>query len=247
MQIQSIQAGSYLNQNKQPQFKSVYPVVFWVAEKGGSYAPVITRDFSKTLATKFVNILNYSRKEINDMMVKIENTRQETGLTNYNGLRKLKLEIAQRVKNFISRFDADYAKQNKSYNIRPHTRAFTTSGGLVNGRYLPTAYLITGEDAYFFDRTYGRPIGVSRSRGGNRFKSAELERALADFWTQGFNYVKNGAKNFKINGEPSELHVKVDTIRARTGNIKGYNVTGVGFFPQEGAKNPFELTEWLKR
>ena len=43
MQIQSVNNFTKPNLNQNPQFKSAYPVVHWVAEKGGgSYAPQIT-------------------------------------------------------------------------------------------------------------------------------------------------------------------------------------------------------------
>ena len=82
--------------------------------------------------------------------------------------------------------------------------------------------------------------------GENKYVTAELERALADYWTKGYSYVKNKAKVFQINNQPAELHIKVETVRARTGNIKSYNIIGAKFFPQKGSENPLEKTGWLK-
>ena len=49
MQVQPIQNYSQLKQTQNLQFKSVYPVRVWVREMGGGYAPVATRDLSKTI------------------------------------------------------------------------------------------------------------------------------------------------------------------------------------------------------
>ena len=246
MQIQTIKNDSLFSKNKAPQFRSVYPVVFWVAEKGGSYAPVVTKDFSKTLATKLVNILNYSQKEITETLKNIEIKRKELGLDNYNNLTKIKMEAARNLKNFIAYFDSDFAKQNSLYTQKPKTRSFTTQGGFENGKYTPTAYIMTGNDAIVFEKNFGKPIGLSRALGGNKYVTAELERAIADYWTKGYRYIKNKAKVFQINNQPAELHVKVETVRARTGNIKSYNIIGAKFFPQKGSENPLEKTGWLK-
>lgn len=73
MQIQPTQNYNQTKTNTQPQFKSVYPVRIWLREMGGGYAPVVTKDLSKTLTTKIVNILNKSRVELNAKTKELEN------------------------------------------------------------------------------------------------------------------------------------------------------------------------------
>lgn len=247
MQIQSIQQYGQIKSTQQPQFKSVYPVRIWVREIGGGYMPVVSRDMTKTLTTKVVNILNKSKNELIFKYNEICEDEKRNGTKARTELSKSRLKIANWIKNFIAKFDKDYALQNDNPNMKPTTRAFYVNGGFYKGHINPCAYLITGAETMYFDGTYGKPIGLSIKMASGRKDTAEYEQACADYWKKGFNYVHKRAKNFKLNDSPSELHVKMETVRGKTGNIKGYNITGIGFFPQNGPENPLELTEWLTR
>ena len=52
-----IQPTNYTYQNT-TNFKSTYPVVHWVCEANGSYAPIANLDLVKKLQGKIVRILN---------------------------------------------------------------------------------------------------------------------------------------------------------------------------------------------
>ena len=58
MNIQPIQTNQ-----SQTNFKSAYPVVHWVAETNGSFAPISDLPTVKKLQGKFVRILNKSLGE----------------------------------------------------------------------------------------------------------------------------------------------------------------------------------------
>ena len=128
MQIQQTQNYNQVKRNTQPQFKSVYPVRIWVREMGGGYAPVVTKDLTKTLTTKIVNILNKSRAELNAKANELEaiTARGEGGtLTNRNIGR---IKISNWIKNFISKFDEDYELTQKGigYTWGCNTGNFTS-------------------------------------------------------------------------------------------------------------------------
>lgn len=58
MQIQSFQNHSVKNQQKNPQFKSTYPVYHWIAEKAGqSYIPVCNIDLAKELQPEVIKFI----------------------------------------------------------------------------------------------------------------------------------------------------------------------------------------------
>lgn len=245
MQVQPTQNYSQLKQTQNLQFKSVYPVRVWVREMGGGYAPVATRDLSKTLTTKIVNILNKSRAELSAKINELESLKSKGEAKALTENKITRLKIANWIKDFISKFDKDYAQHNKSFFERPHTRAFYLNGGFNKDHLNPCGYLITGEEAKYFDAKFGKPIGLSIRFANGIKNTAEHEQARTDYWKKGLNYVQKRAKEFKINEVPAELHVKMETVRAKTGNIKGYNITGIGFFPQKGPENPLKFTEWL--
>ena len=247
MQIQPTQNYNQTKTNTQPQFKSVYPVRIWLREMGGGYAPVATKDLSKTLSTKIVNILNKSRVELNAKTKELENLKKQGGASSRTDMFITRIKISKWIKEFISKFDKDFAKQNKNYFEKPNTRAFCVDGGYYKNKLNPCSYLITGDDAKYFNTNFGKPIGLSIKLANGYKNTAEHEQACTDYWKKGFNYVLKKAKEFKINETPAELHIKMETVRTKTGTIKGYNINGIGFFPQSGPENPLELTEWLKR
>ena len=59
MQIQPTHNYSIRKQNINPQFKSAYPVIHWVAETNGSYAPVLSENLAKKLQKKLLKFLSY--------------------------------------------------------------------------------------------------------------------------------------------------------------------------------------------
>ncbi len=198
-----------------PNFKSCYPVTHWVAETNGSYAPVLTVELAKKLQGILVRFLNAAPDK-------------------YTGA---KAALCKQAKNFI-------ALQDKGYKEVPLARSFyDKNGGWGKDKITPVAYMLTGCDAKYFDQKYGSPIGEIKriySKPSGLPNSAELNMALNDYFRGGLQFVKNRSREFcDINKMPYGLHAKFETIRSRTGNIKGFKLMGLGFYPEEGQNNPF--------
>ena len=64
MQIQSINNFSNIKKNQNPTFKSVYPVVHWIAETNGSYTPELRKNIATKLNERIISMLNENSKEI---------------------------------------------------------------------------------------------------------------------------------------------------------------------------------------
>lgn len=254
MQIQPIQNNVPRAYNTQ--FKSVYPVIHWVAESNASYAPALTEEFSRTLNGKLVRLLNTSSGEI---VSKLNNIQQqiailskeiETGTnekSKKNALKKIEeleknrnvLSFTQKIHNFVRHNDKDYADC-------PHVRTFyNRNGGYRANKFEPLVYLMTGKDALRFEKEYAKPIGCLNN--ANMKFSAELQQAKHDYWRKGFDFVNKRAQQYcDKNKMPYELHVKINTNRNDSGQIKGYNIMGMGYYPSEGSNNPFVITGLIK-
>ena len=66
MQIQSVNNFSNIKSNQNPQFKSVYPVVHWLAETNGSFAPQITKEVAQEFNENIIRRLNMKKLEIDE-------------------------------------------------------------------------------------------------------------------------------------------------------------------------------------
>lgn len=240
MQIDSVNNYSIQNKQKNPQFKSAYPVVHWVAETNGSYAPVLTKDFAKSLNTKIVRILNTTGKEIEEKLQDLQAQIKSRGKSSVKIEKEIsELNLMKRVKSFIARCDGDYAQKSQVRGF------YDGSAGMHNGKYDAIAYMITGDDAIYFEQRFGKPLGQSRAYGE---QSLEFERAKSEYHNQGLRFVKSHSDKYCLRGgEPAELHVKLETMRNKAGKVKGYNIVDMRFFPKNGPENPFMLTEWAKR
>ena len=53
-------------------FKSAYPVVHWVAETNGSYAPALSLELVKKLQGSLVRVLNKTDKPLNPVQSKVK-------------------------------------------------------------------------------------------------------------------------------------------------------------------------------
>ena len=212
MQIQTIKNNFGTQQNShKPNFKAVYPVIHWVAETNGSYAPVMGLELTKKLQRTIISLLNKSSKL------------SET-------------HLGKRLLNYISKCDIDYRRLGIA-------RSFYDQKGGWDGNFIPISYVLTGEDGQFFEKTYGKKFGetlkISPKINGVA-KSAEHEKAKKDYAILGKNYVMDKSHRiYDAEGIEYALHTKFQTIRSKTGKIKGYELVDVKFCPQEGANNPF--------
>ena len=250
MQIQSINNYSVQNKSYNPQFKSVMPVVHWVAETNASYAPEILPEVARKFNENIISRLNKKslviKQEISKLMNKISELTEKIKVARSDREKIAKekkiekyrrdladLYLTQRVQNYVAGLDPEYAKN-------PVARNFYKKN--VNSRnYEPVVYIATGGDALYLD-SLGRDIGVARSSGDAWAEEAARKR----YWIKGDELVAEKSKNFRTKtGEQADLHVKMETLRDREGNEVGYNIIDMKPFPKYGPNNPFVMLGWI--
>ncbi|MBO5738625.1 hypothetical protein J6R97_04725 [bacterium] len=229
--------ANFVSNNQRIQFKSAYPIIHWVAENNGSYAPVVSHEIAKSLNTKIIRILNTNSQVIEKKLQNLYNEIQAQGKSSSKIDREIcELNLMKRVKSFINRWDKGFAKNQFARGF------YNKNGGIKNGKFDSLAYLITGEDAVYFENTFGRPLGEFKKYGAD---SPELERAKADYFKKGYNFVLDRAKHHCFsNRDPAELHVKMEVVRNKFGAIKNYNIVDMKFFAKNGFDNPFLLLDF---
>lgn len=218
MQIQPSQNYSVLNNKSQPNFKAAYPVIHWVAETNGSYAPVVSLELTKKLQRTIVSLLNKSNK--------ISETPFGKNLINY-----------------ISKCDIDYRRNNIARSFYDKKGGwqgkFNPISYLLTGEDGKVFEEIYG-------KKIGKTLKNSPKVNGVG-KSAEHESAKRDYAILGRNFVMDKNKRiFDAEGIEYALHTKFQTIRNRLGNIKGYELVDIKFCPQEGPNNPFVRVGLIK-
>lgn len=210
-----------------------------------------------------LGINNEIIKQIKSTMIEICNLRDAEAIKiRINKLieeTQLKSDAAQKVRktasdlNITSRAHKYIGARDNDYKRYPFVRGFNNEkGGDKGDRFETISYLLTGNDAVYFEENYGKPIGQTKamlkSLGVNPSKTAELQEKLSDYWSMGLDFSKKRAKDFKPkNNEPYELHVELERQRSSTGKPIGYRILDMKFCPREGAQNPFEITNWFKR
>lgn len=245
MQIQPINYFSSNRKSDNTQFKSVYPVVHWIAESNGSYAPELTKDMAKKLNERIVSMLNANSSEIAS---EIRNIQEAIKIKN-SGVKKVvkkslnqltkelnELNLTLRVKSYIARCD-------KSYSNNSIARGFyNKNGGIKNNSHEAVAYIATSDDVLYFE-DLGKQIGRARS-AGDFFAE---EKARKNYHDKGLEYARKRSNSYRLSTqEPAELHVKLEAVRGNTGKKERYNIVDMRFFPKEGPNNPFMLTDWIK-
>lgn len=205
MQIQTLQ---------QPNFKATYPVVHWVAETNGSFAPVANLDTIRKLQGKLVRALN-----------KTKNDKTPTA------------KIAKPIQNYIRTKDADYNKV-------PRVRSFYNRVAKYDQAFEPASYIISGADVKNFEENLAKNIGRAKSRARELFNaphSFEAIEAINLYNNKGLEYVKKDSKQIKDgNGIPQILHTKFEIVRNRLGKITDFKLLDIRFLPAKGNKNPLE-------
>lgn len=207
-------------QKNVPQFKAAYPVVHWVRETNGSYAPAITQELNGRLQKSIVRILNNQGHDVSEE----------------------KLKKVKYIKSVISGCDVDFSQKPIARSI------YNIKGGWSNNKFEPIAYLVTGKDAAHLTQVFGKPIGRAKKASSLCPKnSAEVNIALGDYFKHGLNMVKKLASNFKDEANTHyALHTKFEIIRSKTGRIKEYKFEDAKFCPEEGPNNPFVKTGYIK-
>ena len=203
-------------------FRSAYPVVHWLAESNGSYAPVMSLELTQKLQRKLVTIMNSS-------LEKSPVARQN---------------MISSVQKFVSQWDKDYSKL-------AHVRSFYDKKGGWTGRgFAPFAYLLTGADSMDFEEKLAKPLGELKSQApkvNGKPCSAELHMALRNYCVNGLDYVKSCAQKFTdADGMRYGVHTKFEIKRNKKGEIKDFEFRGIGFCPESGEKNPFVRLGFVK-
>ena len=122
-----------------PNFKSTYPVVHWVAEANGSYAPVMGLDIVRKLQRNLISSLNKT----------LDKTSKPMDVTK------------QTLRAYISSCDA-------SYRVNQQVRSFydrISSGG---NRFSPTSYIISGNDVEAFEEKFAKAIGRNKRENNSK-------------------------------------------------------------------------------
>lgn len=210
-------------QNYSTQFKAGYPVVHWVRETNGSYAPAVSQALNTQLQKGLVRLLN----------------------GNINKVSSEKLNITKYIKAVLSRTDKDFSEIPKARSF------YNSKGGWINGNFEPLAYLLTGKHAIEMTENFGKSIGRAKAEaprfGDSSRNTAEVNIALYDYFYRGLSMVKNLSSRFKGSKQTHyALHTKYEVIRTKTGKIKEYRLEDVRFCPMEGPNNPFVRTGYIK-
>jgi hypothetical protein len=212
MKIQQVNTRPVVNQQQSPQFKSAYPVVHWVAEQGGSYAPVTTMDLTKKLQRVLVSLFNKSTDRLHP-----------TGM-----------EVVE----YLSKCDTDYRHQHIARSFYDRDGGYTPENKFNPISYLITGlHCKNFNDNY--GKTIGKSKSKAPVIAGKRV-STEANIAIRDYMLNGKRYVQDPRKKvYDSDGIACALHTKFNIIRTKTGKIKGYELVDIKFCPEEGANNPF--------
>ncbi len=202
---------NYCNTN----FKSTYPVVHWVAEVNGSFAPVSNLELVKKLQGKLVRVLNKPLAESKKPLNPVE----------------------QKIRAYIGTTDADYR------NI-PHVRSFYNRIANNLQKFTSVSYIISGTDVGIFEEYLAKNIGRKRAQAQELYNHPYSEKTISAvnlYNRKGLDFVKYDGSQIKDeNNIAYILHTKFEIIRNKLGKIKDYKLLDVRFLPSMGAKNPLE-------
>lgn len=214
MNIQSVTA-----QQHQVNFKSAFPVVYWVKNSGGKYDPAVTPEISEKLQRKLVNALN---KQLPN-----KNNNKET---------------------VISKIKRHMACVDPSYRYNSKVRSFYAKQE-ENSVPEEFAYMITGNDVGIFENLFVKDIGKTKHRTRRVLgipRSAETMETVHRYYVSGLNFIRHQLSHlFGDDGIPLALHVKYDPIRNKKNEIKDYELIAAEFCPAAGPNSPLNRYKQL--
>lgn len=147
-------------------FKSAYPVVHWVAETNGSFAPISDLVTVKKLQGKLIRILNKSLAESKKPINPTE----------------------QKVRTYIGSCDV-------AYRLKSIVRSFYDRITGNPQKFTPTSYIISGEDVEEFEELFAKDIGRAKGCGINTpetgFALDNYHRRGLDFVRDGSRQIKD--------------------------------------------------------
>lgn len=208
MKINSINNSTNVNTN----FKAAFPVVHWVAEANGSFAPITELDLVKKLQGKLVRTLN---KKIEQSI-------------------KPMLPSEQNIRAYMASSDIDY-------RLIPHVRSYYNRNSTNLDSVKPVSYIISGGDVGLFEEYLAKNIGRAKSNAVPNCYNTETATALKIYNEMGLEFVKQTSKQIYDNNHILNiLHTKFEIVRNKLGKIKDYKLLDVRFLPSIGKNNPLE-------
>ena len=208
-----LQINNY--QYQQTNFKATFPVVHWVAEAGGSYAPESSLKLVRKLQSKVVRALNKP----------LDETKKEMNVAEQN------------LRAYLGRCDIDYRNQ-------PQVRSFYNRTEANLDGNSAAVYMITGKDIEPFEVLFAKNIGIAKNEGIKSLNTPytpESKTAIDLYNTKGLDFVNNS--NLRIKDKNSltyVLHTKFEIIRNKLGKVKGFRFIDARFLPEKGPECPFE-------
>lgn len=251
-----LQTNNYQTTN----FKSTFPVVHWVAEAGGSYAPVGEKAVVEDFQQKILNFLRKSIKETLTEVKKLEDkmNKKNIGEEELRGIkRKLKslyeiLDVpAQKFRTYIASVDVDY-------RLCPKRRSYYNAYYGSTDCFSPTSYIITGHNVADFDEKFGKELGkqkrikktlLEKGVPSEEAETPEYRAALYKYNHDGFDYVNYYPRRIKDGqGKTQTLHTKFEIERDDSGKFIGYRFVDARFKAEYGPDSPMEkLKEYFKK
>ena len=198
---------------KDSAFRSVYPIYHW-NYTNGKVSPVFDVKTAKKYQRKILNILNGTKKS-------------------YTNISKT---FFKRILEHFSACDSDFKSEPCALSF------YRNKGGIKtvwNGNvYIkPCTYLITGDDALFYEQHYRRPIGYTKydAKVYGTDKNPEIKDAMISYAINGAEFVQKKANEFSENHN-LELHAI----------FKDNKLIKIGFYPNAGEGNPFVKMGYYK-
>jgi len=237
-------AASNYQTNKYNSFRSTYPVVHWVAEANGSYAPMSKLKIVQGFQEKIVSYLNgnpiLTPQEIKALIRAKQEIQKEVLTT---GAEKLDVKDLKKIIDIPSQYLRAYMGCDVSYRTstsrKNAVRSFYDRVTQSSNEYIPVSYIISGKDAVEFNNRFGKEIGRSIRLYGK--DSPEVRAAKWKYNHDGLNFVKDYSRRKKDeNGMPQVLHTKFEVVRNSDGEFTGYRFVDARFLPEFGPESPFE-------
>ena len=238
------------NQYQQTNFKSAFPVVHWVSEVNGSYAPVAQKEVVEGFQKRIVEILQSSIKKTLTDVQKLEKQLNKRDISDkekrsITGRLKSLYELldvpAQKLRSYIAAVDVDY-------RLNPNVRSFYNVVHGTTDFSASTAYLITNPKD--FNNKFAKELGKQRAikkklidNGASKeeAETPEYKKALRKYNYEGFDYVNYYPRRIKDSkGATQVLHTKFEIERDTDGKFIDYRFIDARFLPEKGPESPFE-------
>ena len=239
------------NYNRQINCKAAFPVVHWVAEVNGSYAPIAQKEVVEGFQARLINFINANLKKIYTDIKKLEVQKDKSNLDPKEKKRierKIKslyeiLDVpAQRLRGYLASADIDYRLNSVARSFYNVVHGSTDSPS-------STAYIITGNSVADFEEKYCREFGKQKSIRKKRIEAGikkesldtpEYKRAEHKYHYDGFDYVNYYPRRIKNGrGETQTLHTKFVIERDKDGKFLDYKFIDARFLPERGPGSPF--------